>query len=121
MPNADQVTDAIEPGSLPYGERAPLTEAMPGLLGPGPLGGGGGSVNPAQMLAAGDLGTSQGAPLTSGLSVGAGNTPTPMEFDDSTSARLRYVAQNAKSPQLRAMARNALRARTRTNRRRANV
>ena len=69
--------------------------------------------DPVGMLLSGALGADPN-PVTSGLSVGAGPGPNVRPgVPDATAERLRLVAQHAKTPMLRAMARAALRRRVR--------
>ncbi len=115
---ARQMRDAIEPGSTDYGDRQTLeaglaeatqqsTPAPADLAAPAPAGGPG---DPLSMLLEGGLGLDTDAPLTSGLSVGPG--PGPALSGDpvamSQAERLRMVATQAASPQLRAAARRLL-------------
>ena len=120
MPAGSELTSqAIAPGSTAYGDRqsleAGLASAMGGGGGGGPAGGGPTSVAPPQedalgAMLSGAVGTGS-APFTDGLSFGPGAGPPqaqdPMLGDRAN--RLRLIATQAASPQLRAIARAELR------------
>lgn len=121
MATKEQLSAAIEPGSTEYGTRGQLESMLPsgggapaGGPGPGP----GGELpaapsSPIDMMMSGDFEMNPDVPPTSGLSVGAGPGPTMEESGASQSTyaeRLRAVASGAKSPALRAQARQALKA-----------
>ena len=113
--------------SMDYGKKGQFMDA---LQGPGSGSGQGGppsaapagagvapgATDPLGMLLGGALGPGSGEPVTAGLSVGPGPGPTtaPAVPDDIVE-RLRLVAQNAKTPMLRSMARAALLRRTKSN------
>lgn len=113
--------------SMDYGQKG---QFMSALQGPGSGGAQGGGPAPAAppagvapsptdplgMLLGGALGPGPGDPVTAGLSVGPGGGPTtaPAVTDDVVE-RLRLVAQNAKTPMLRSMARAALLRRVKSN------
>lgn len=127
MPTADQLNKSITPGSTEYGERASLEQGL-AQIASAPTGGGGpapaatpggsaippGPESPLGTLLSGGL-TPEPTPLTDGLSVGSGRgpTPEPNPWTDNYTERLRYLAQFAKTPMLRAQARAALRYRVR--------
>lgn len=116
--------DAIQPGSIPYGERQTLEENLPlATAGPAGPGGGpgegapddGGSVaipeDPIGALLSGEVEPDSGEPSTAGLSVGPGRGPA-QEDDVMMSGRaekIRMLATEASSPMIRAAARNELR------------
>lgn len=110
-------SDAIAPGSIPYGEREQFAAAVdsagqaPGAAPAATSGaaGVGGPLDPLRSMLTGGLAPS-GDPVTSGLSVGPGASPalTPGQ-NDPVQQRLLYIATNAKSPKLRTQARAALR------------
>lgn len=118
------LTDMIEPGSTEYGDRGPLEQGLgqmgsPGSAPPGAPASGdpAGMLPPAgdplEALLSGELGTPDG-PQTAGLSVGPGPGPAAeVPFTDDVSEKLRVIADTAKTPRLRAMARAALRRRIR--------
>lgn len=108
-----EITDAIEPGSLEYGDRQVVEDRVRQInaqakarpqLPPGQV-----TQRSRDRLATGPVSEK---PVTSGLSVGPGPGPTPV--NDPTMSpeaeRYRLVAQNARNPYLRHLARNALRA-----------
>lgn len=115
--------NAIEPGSIPYGERQTLEAGLSEIsASAAPTGG------PAQAAAVApmpipedpigalisgsvDPGASN-SPITSGLSVGSGPGPAAVPADPmmgGKAAQLRLLAQNAASPTVRAAARRQLR------------
>ena len=110
--SADDVARSIEPGSTEFGDRQVLEDQIGQIMGnaaaPTPA--------PAGAASSGALGKlSQGAvsdkPVTDGLSVGPGAPPanTPQIANSPRIDQLRIVAQNARSPRLRALARDLLR------------
>lgn len=115
----DQISKSITPGSMDYGARSSFNAALSGgaappsgAAAPPDAGVAPGAADPLGMLLGGALGPPGSEPVTSGLSVGPGpgaaqGSVTP----DDISERLRLVAQNAKTPMMRAMARAALRRR----------
>lgn len=125
MPAGSELTSsAIAPGSTEYGSRqgleAGIGEAMGAAGGGGAPAGGGGAPSfqtpesPLGALLGGEI-SGGGEPLTDGLSVGPGAGPAvgedPMLSDRAN--RLRMIATEAASPQLRALARSELRRMTR--------
>lgn len=119
----DLTQQAVAPGSVPYGDKGPLLQGISGAL--GAAGGGGGQPgtapappaprmdNPLQAMLNGSVSPQGGLPISDGLSVGPGAGPVPAGPDPmlgDRANRLRAIAQQASSPQLRAIARNALRA-----------
>lgn len=113
-------SDAIAPGSIPYGERESFAQAADaaGQAAPGGpaatsgAAGVGGPLDPLQSMLTGKIPPSSD-PVTAGLSVGPGASPSVSPgSSDSIQQRLQYVAVNAKSPKLRLQARSALRAYT---------
>lgn len=120
MPSADNITRAIEPGSLPYGDRKKLGETLKqtggggggggGVPQPGPTASSGGIPNPVQRLL--DGGYSSDLPVTDGLAQGPGAGPArrPSAMAENPRiGKLRMIALEAKSPLLRYYARIALR------------
>jgi hypothetical protein len=122
--SGDQMGRALEPGSIEYGKKEQLVQQLGQLGGggrrpPGPArpqagvpAGGGGDDDFFSLLAGGEVAPPEGMPVTDGLSVGPGAGPAVPAATSVPSAmedRLRLVALNARSPMLRAMARNALR------------
>jgi hypothetical protein len=120
----EQMGAAIAPGSIEYGKKEQLVRALGGMMAgaprnprattPAPPKGNRGGQAPGDlmgMLTGGAL-PPAGLPLTDGLSVGPGAGPVLQDASSIPSAledRLRLVALNAKTPMMRAMARNALR------------
>ncbi len=119
MATASGMEAAIEPGSVPYGERQGLEEALGGLgqtvsmPGAGPMGAPPMDdfmvpQDPMDMMMGGDIAPE--GDLTAGLSRGLGSGPAQeIEIPDSTVERLRIVALYARSPVLRMLAARALR------------
>lgn len=120
----EQMSGSIEPDSLEYGARDDLEAGLPAAM-PQPTAGaapetGAGAIafegpgeDPFELM----LGAEEGnnIPITEGLSVGPGAGPAARGLPplDSMDQRLKLVATGARSPVLRAMARNALRRRLR--------
>lgn len=129
MATADQMGAAISPGSIEYGQRGEVESMLGNVMRarqqqsgapvagglPGPSAAGGSPDELLDMLVGGRVKPLPNLPLTDGLSVGPGagrmqeTASTPSSMED----RLRLIAVNAKTPQLRAMARMALRSETR--------
>ena len=121
--------DAIEPGSLPHGERAQTEELLAGLGNAsgggadpatgGPVGPGGGNVDPLDALLTGNVVPPSGDPLTSGLDVGPGFSPAESQGGppDEYTERLRLIAEHSGNPALRLLATEMLMKRTRGARR----
>jgi hypothetical protein len=110
---------AIEPGSIPYGDRQTLESNLPAALsqaeaaaGPVGAGGPGGPVpgDPLQALLGGEI-DSPDLPITDGLSMGPGASPMaemgPMQTP--RAERVRQLATQATNPRIRAAARMELR------------
>jgi len=111
---------AIQPGSIPQGQRAPLEAGLAQAVGqsqaPQPTAAAGavappsgGMNDPLAALLSGSVkpgGAS--SPLTDGLSVGPGVTPSG-DVQDPRVVKLQEIATQASSPVLRAFARNGLR------------
>jgi hypothetical protein len=124
MPAGSELTSAaIAPGSTEYGQRGNLEAGLASVLGQGGGGAPGGpeggaplppAQNPIESLLGGGIGAAN-LPITDGLSVGQGAGPVeqadPMLGDRAN--RLRMIASQAASPQLRALARSELRRMTR--------
>jgi hypothetical protein len=121
MPNADQISRTIEPGSLPQGDRQVvkdrLQQSLSSLQGGGapsaPASGApasGGPQDPLARLLGGKF--SSDLPPTDGLSVGPGAGPASTGVAIASSPlidKLRLIATEASSPLLRAYARASLR------------
>lgn len=108
--SASQIAKSVTPGSIPQGGRQQLAGNLQSAL----AGGGGGAKT--QALGALRSGTGKSPlPITDGLSVGPGTTPMPDIAQGPTDRvrKLQLLATSAKTPHLRAMARNALRRETR--------
>ena len=121
------LASGIEAGSTEYGDRqvleaglatlpsgtqggAPAPVGAPAGGGSGPLAG---PVDPLGALATGTINPNEQGLLTDGLSVGPGTMPPGTGADDPVKVRLREIATEARSPVLRALARNELRRLTR--------
>ncbi len=117
MVSADDISRSIEPGSLPYGERQEVAGNLQAALG----GQGAGpapapeapaqevdaEIDPMERLLSGDH--SSDLPITEGLPYGPGGGGAAAVPELPEIERVRLVAENAKSPVLRYLARNALR------------
>lgn len=126
MTTPSTLSAAIQPGSTEYGDRQTLEAGLATLPGAGggappPSGGGpaAGGVpsmgDPLSALLSGGVDPTGGAGmLTDGLSVGPGTMP-PGQQEDPLMTTLRTAAAEARSPVLRALARNELRRLTRSN------
>ena len=116
-----QASDAIAPGSTPYGERDTLGDAANSAQqgggtpsGPAATSGSagvGGPLDPLQAMLTGKV-RAGSEPITAGLSRGPGDSPATPVTTEPVKERLKYLAVNAKSPHLRLQARAALRAYT---------
>ena len=117
MPSGSDVADTIEPGSVPYVERGPLEDRIQQVVRQAQA--------PTQAAPAGEAsrggldklaqGPVSGLPITDGLSVGPGAGPAEA-VDPIGSPRvdqLRVLAAEARSPRIRQLARDALRAEAR--------
>lgn len=128
MPAGSELTSAaIAPGSTEYGDRQKLEGSLSAIVGqggggaPAPGGGGGapGPIVPEDALGAlmgGQVSPGGDMPLTDGLSVGPGAGPAAQQEDPllgDRANRLRMIASEAASPQLRALARSELKRMTR--------
>jgi len=122
MTTRSELAAGIEPGSLPHGGRQELTAGLEGAVGGGlgaPAPGGEGAVQPpvdsgddplAAMLSGDLTPPATDMPITSGLSVGAGPGPGgQIQQVSPEHSRLLQIAQQAKHPLIRQMARNELR------------
>ncbi len=112
---ADDVTRSIEPGSIASGERGPLEDRMkqamaaaPQAPAPGAAGGRG-----LDRLAQGPV---SDKPVTDGLALGPGASPAPQGGikDSPRINQLRLIATEARTPRMRALARDMLRAASKT-------
>ena len=113
--SADDVTRSIEPGSIPSGERGPIEDRIkqamatrPEAPAPGAAGARG-----LDKLAQGPV---SDKPVTDGLALGPGASPaSPTGIKDSPRIeQLRLIASEARTPRLRALARDMLRAESKT-------
>ena len=113
MPSADAISDTIEPGSLEYGDRQVvqdrIQQAMVQSQDRRPSTPGAVSQAAQSRLASGPV---SDRPVTDGLSVGPGAGPTQIRTPelDPKVEQYRLIAANARNPQLRHLARSALRA-----------
>lgn len=118
MANADDIMSTLEPGSTDYGDRQVLTnqlqEALASSQQQGPMVPAGTPPPPepgGSELDYLDAEHSSDLPVTDGLSVGPGASPPSVNPTDSPKIeKLRLIATGARSPVLRHMARNALKA-----------
>jgi len=120
MPAGSELTsDAIAPGSMAYGDRGPLEQGLSSAMGGGggaPQGGAPAPTalptpeNPLGALLSGQVGGGD-TPITDGLSVGPGANPVtaPDQMLGDRASRLRMIATEAASPQMRELARSMLR------------
>lgn len=127
MPAGSELTSAaIAPGSTDYGDRQKLEGSLSAIVGQqgggaasAPGGGSPGPVVPEDALGAlmsGQISPGGDLPLTDGLSVGPGAGPAAQQEDPllgDRANRLRMIASQAASPQLRALARSELKRMTR--------
>lgn len=113
MPSGDEIARSIEPGSTEYGDRQVIEDRIrqvgaqaqaPQVPAPGAASGRG-----MDRLTQGPV---SDLPVTDGLSVGPGATPQPADALAASPRvdQLRLIAQNARTPRLRALARDMLRA-----------
>lgn len=113
MPNAKEVSASITPGSLEYGDRQVvedrIQQAMVQSQSAQPAKTGSVSQAAQGRLASGPV---SDLPVTDGLSTGPGAGPAQLRRPelDPMIEQYRMIALNARSPQLRQLARNALRA-----------
>lgn len=109
-----EIADSITPGSLEYGDRQVMEDRIRQINAqsgqrrqvspPGQV-----TRNAQSYL---ESGPTSDLPVTSGLSVGPGRTPTNMSdpAQGDLAERYRIIAAEARNPYLRHMARSALRA-----------
>ena len=110
MPNASDIGDSIEPGSLPYGDRQIVEENIQQAASQRAPVATPGAVSGAGMAKLNEGGVSD-LPVTAGLSVGPGAGATGEQTAMSpTQVQLRMLAMEARTPLLRQLARDALRA-----------
>ncbi len=118
--------DAIEPGSLEQGQRGPTEDLLGGLGGGAPTGPAGpGSPappaggDPLGALMGGNVVPQSGDAITDGLDVGPGFSPSQARaaLPDDYTQRLRLIAEHARTPHLRYIAKEMLRRRVRMNKR----
>ena len=111
---------AIEAGSIPYGERQTLEANLPAALGAGspgqpeaPAQGGALAIpeDPLGALLSGEVAGDPEQPSTAGLSVGPGDGPAtaPDVMLGSRAEKLRQLAAESTSPLIQSAARNELR------------
>ncbi len=112
MPSADEISRSIEPGSLESGNRQVVSDRISQIVGPGsqqaPPQPGAASTGAMDRLGQGGV---SDKPITDGLTVGPGAGPanTPQIANSPRVNQLRIVAKEARSPRLRALARDLLR------------
>lgn len=121
--SGSEAAKAIQPGSTEFGDRATLEAGLQDVLGgaqggaPSPTPSGGSLAipeDPIGALASGQVAGDPNSPITDGLAVGPGTTPLPTDhMQGDRAVRLRQLALQASSPQVRAAARNELRRMTR--------
>lgn len=118
MATADQTIKSIEPGSIPFGDRAGLEQNIVGQLAGGgnaqpgqPSPGGASPVSTADPLGALTSGSidpgGAGVPLTDGISVGPGDGGAA-DVPDDQQMRLQLLVVGSRSPAIRSAARLAL-------------
>lgn len=111
MPNASDISDSIEPGSLPYGDRQVVEENIQqAATQRAPQPPQGQALGRTQdKLASGSI---SDLPVTDGLSVGpgAGVTPQASIEGGANIDKFRLLAANGRNPVIRKMARDAIRA-----------
>ncbi len=124
MAHSVEPAKAIEPGSTESGDRQVLEQGLSAVSGggaaptatgapaPGPLAN---PENPLGALIDGEVAGDPNGQVTDGLSVGAGTGPAgaPDIMLGDKATRLRSIANEASSPQVRAAARSELRRMTR--------
>lgn len=119
-----QLRENIDPGSIPQGQRQVLEQNLGALSAPpmapavaAPAAAGTLQLprNPLDPLLGGDLPVNP-EEVTTGLSVGPGAGPNQLDLPDAGVERLRMVANQARSPVLRELARQALRSSVRGRR-----
>ncbi len=119
MPSADEISRSIEPGSLESGNRQVVTDRIAQIVGPASQQSapqpGAASARAQERLGSGPVSEK---PITDGLSVGPGGGPaqTPVIAESPRVEQLRIIATNARSPRLRALARDLLRAEAKKSR-----
>lgn len=118
---ASDLSAAIQPGSTEYGDRQVLEEGLAQVVpqqqgpstaatsAPPPLDS---TTDPLAAILQGKLDPGASGAITDGLSVGPGVTPNAAP-QDPVLIRLRNIATTAKSPLVRAAARNEMRRRVR--------
>ncbi len=131
MVTASELRRNIDPGSTEFGDRGPLEEGMSAIAsatnpagaapGGGPQGGAVPGPTPAgQDPLAAMLGggiASRGLPITDGLSMGPGETPSAeAPLPSALEQRLKLIMENATSPYVREIASRALRRHNRSKR-----
>ncbi len=109
--SADDVTRSIEPGSVPSGERGPMEDRIKQAMATQPTAPAPGAASGRGMDKLGQGAVSE-RPITDGLSLGPGvgaegqkELPATNRIDT-----LRLIAKEARTPRLRALARDMLRA-----------
>lgn len=114
MASPTEIVESIDPGTVEHGERVGLEDQMRQVLAQQTAGTQAPPPGAAAALAQQSLSTrpTSDKPVTAGLSVGPGPGPSP-EFTEAPEVEhYRVLAQHARNPMLKAMARNALRAAT---------
>ncbi len=111
MPNASDISDSIEPGSLEYGDRQVVTERIQQASNQRsqPATPGAATAAAQGRLASGPV---SDLPVTDGLSVGPGANGLPANAvaESPDVQKFRLLALNARNPVIRKLARDALRA-----------
>ncbi len=106
MPNASDIADSIEPGSLEYGDRQVVADRIQAASSQRNAASAPGAATAATQgrLAAGPV---SDLPITDGLSVGPG-AGADVKKSAPGEDQLRMIALNARNPLLRKIARDAL-------------
>ena len=111
MPSASDISDSISPGSLEYGDRQVVEDRIQqaAIAAPAPRTPGAAASATQDRLGQGPV---SNLPVTSGLSVGPGAGPSNKQMVEQSANidKWRIMAQNGRSPVIRKMARDALRA-----------
>jgi len=111
VPSASDISDSISPGSLEYGDRQVVEDRIAQSVqnAPTPSVPGAATANAQGRLAQGPV---SDLPVTDGLSVGPGAGPASKQtLEESANIdKWRIMAKNGRSPVIRKMARDALRA-----------
>lgn len=114
MASPTDIVESIDPGSVEHGERAGLEDQMRQVLAQQTAGTQAPPPGATASLAHQSLNTrpTSDLPVTAGLSVGPGEGPSAQFIEAPEIEHYRVLAEHARNPMLKAIARNALRAAT---------